>query len=279
MSSTSPAPSDRGWSGQSGSSRPAERIARIATPSGPRAVIWRDEQWVGVRDPFGERFDLTGRTFGTDVTLLAPCGPRVILGMAHNGPGDRPLPPQAFMKSSRTAVGPGEAIRLDPKVGEVNVEGELAVVMRRTVRHLRPDDVADAVLGFTIGNDVTAIDQIPLDEKMTQAKNGDGFTPLGPWITTGVDWWDVDIDVSVNGEHRAHGNTADLAYNVVEVLVYLSSIMTLGRGDVILTGAPRTSTRVEPGDQVAISLAGLGTLNNPVTHHSPHLTTTHQEHS
>lgn len=279
MSSTSPAPSGRGRSVQSGTSRPAERIARIATPSGPRSVIWRDEQWVGVRDPFGNRFDLTGRTFGTDVTLLAPCGPRVILGMAHNGPGDRPIPPQAFMKSSRTAVGPGEAIRLDSTLGEVNVEGELAVVMRRTVRHLRPDDVADAVLGFTIGNDVTAIDQIPLDEKMTQAKNGDGFTPLGPWITTGVDWRDVDIDVSVNGEHRAHGNTADLAYNVVEVLVYLSSIMTLGRGDVILTGAPRTSTRVEPGDQVAISLAGLGTLNNPVTHHSPQLTTTHQEHS
>ena len=68
------------------------------------------------------------------------------------------------------------------------LEHELAVVMRRTVRHLRPDDVADAVLGFTIGDDVTAIDQIPLDEKMTQAKNGDGFTPLGPWISTEVDW-------------------------------------------------------------------------------------------
>lgn len=241
-------------------------------------MIWRDEQWMGVRDPFGNSFDLSGRAFGTDVRLLVPCRPRVILGMAHNGPGDRLLPPQAFMKSSRTSVGPGDAIRIDPILGEVNVEGELAVVMRRTVRHLRPDDVADAILGFTIGNDVTAIGQIPLDEKMTQAKNGDGFTPLGPWILTGADWRDVDIDVSVNGEHRAHGNTADLAYNVVEVLVYLTSIMTLGPGDVVLTGAPRTSTRVEPGDDVAISLAGLGTLKNPVTHHSAQLASKHQEH-
>jgi len=227
---------------------------------------------MGVADPFGDSFELTGGVFGTDVTFLAPCNPKVILGMAHNGPGDRSIRPQAFMKSSRTAVGPGEAIRLDPEVGEVNVEGELAVVMRRTVRHLRPEDVADAVLGFTIGDDVTAIDQIPLDEKMTQAKNGDGFTPLGPWIVTDVDWWDVGIDVVVNGEHRAHGTTADLAYNVVEVLVYLSSVMTLGRGDVILTGAPHTFTSVEPGDHVAISLAGLGTLENPVARLSPHRT-------
>ncbi len=268
MNSISRAPS--GGSRHSESPVKAERLARIATPSGPRAVIWHDEQWVGVKDPFGDTFALTGHAFGTDVAFLAPCEPRVILGMAHNGPGDRALPPQAFMKSSRTAVGPGADIRLDPRVGDVHVEGELAVVLRRTVRHLRPEDVADAVLGFTIGNDVTAIDQILLDEKMTQAKNGDGFTPLGPWISTGVNWSDVDIDVTVNGEHRAHGNTADLAYNVVEVLVYLSSLMTLGAGDVILTGAPRTSTRVEPGDHVAISLSDLGTLKNSVTHLSPH---------
>jgi len=259
-----------GGSRRSDSPAQAQRIARIATSTGPRAVIWHGEQWVGVEDPYGDTFDLTGRGFGTDVTFLAPCEPRVILGMAHNGPGDRALPPQAFMKSSRTAVGPGAAICLDRKAGDVHVEGELAVVMRRTVRHMRPEDVADAVLGVTIGNDVTAIDQIPLDEKMTQAKNGDGFTPLGPWISTGVNWSEVDIDVTVNGENRAHGNTADLAYNVVEVLVYLSSIMTLGPGDVILTGAPRTSTRVEPGDHVAISLSGLGTLKNFVTHLSPH---------
>lgn len=256
----------------------AERIARIVTPAGPRSVLWSHEQWVGIRDPFDDVLELTGHAFGTDVTFLAPCEPRVILGMSHNGPGDRVLPPQAFMKSARTAVGPGDAICVDPYAGAVNVEGELAVVMRRTVRHLRPDDVAGAVLGYTIGNDVTAIDQISLDEKMTQAKNGDGFTPLGPWISTEVDWWDVDIDVSVNGERRAHGTTADLAYNVVELLVYLSSIMTLGRGDVVLTGAPLTSTCIEPGDDVAITLAGLGTLKNSVKALPVHPLTQPQEH-
>ncbi|TFD46915.1 fumarylacetoacetate hydrolase family protein [Cryobacterium frigoriphilum] len=240
------------------------RLARIRTAEGPRAVTWQGDQWCGIRDPFARVPELTGRTYGTQVTLLAPCEPRVIVGMAHNGPGDRGMPPQAFLKSARTAVGPQAAIMLDSRVGAVNVEGELAVVLGRTARCLRPDEVSDVILGYTIGNDVTAIDQVALDEKMTQVKNGDGFTPLGPWITTALDWRAVSIDVSVNGLVRAQGTTADLAYNVIEQLVYLSSIMTLGAGDVVLMGAPHTSAIVEPGDEVAISLGGLGTLHNPV---------------
>jgi len=227
-------------------------------------VAWRGEEWCGIRDPFADALQLTGDTFGTDVTLLAPCEPRVILGMAHNGPGDRGLPPQAFLKSARTAVGPGDPIWLDPRAGTVHIEGELAVVMRHTARNLRPGDVPGAILGYTIGNDVTAVDQVAADEKMTQVKNGDGFTPLGPWIETRLDWRDVSIDVRVNGVRRAHGSTADLAYDVVEQLVYLSSIMTLGPGDVVLMGSPHTAASIDPGDDVAISLAGLGTLRNPV---------------
>ena len=241
-----------------------ERLARIATPAGPRAVVWRDQRWWGIRDLFADEVHLTGQTFEADAPLLAPCQPRVILGMAHNGPGDRRFAPQAFLKSARTAVGPQNAIVLDARTGAVNVEGELAVVLRRTARCLRPDEVPGAILGYTIGNDVTAIGQVAFDEKMTQVKNGDGFTPLGPYLTTQLDWHDVGIDVEVNGMLRARGTTADLAYDVIEQLVYLSSIMTLGAGDVVLMGAPGTATSVEPGDNVAITIAGLGTLRNPV---------------
>lgn len=226
--------------------------------------MWRDEQWCGIRDLFADVLQLTGQTFGQNVRLLSPCEPRVILGMAHNGPGDRVLPPQAFLKSARTAVGPGDTIFLDPRAGAVNIEGELAVVIGSRARNLRPDEVPSAVLGYTIGNDVTAIDQVAFDEKMTQVKNGDGFTPLGPWISTQFDWRDSSIDVEVNGLLRAQGTTADLAYDVVEQLVYLSSIMTLDAGDVVLMGSPGTATNVQPGDDVAIRLAGLGILRNPV---------------
>ncbi|WP_199184310.1 MULTISPECIES: fumarylacetoacetate hydrolase family protein [unclassified Cryobacterium] len=258
MSSTSTAPALPGLRAAS------ERLARIATPAGPRAVVWRDHRWCGIRDLFAAELRLTGDIFEADARLLAPCEPRVILGMAHNGPGDRRMPPQAFLKSARTAVGPQCAIVLDARTGAVNVEGELAVVLRRDARCLTPDEVPGAILGYTIGNDVTAIGQVAFDEKMTQVKNGDGFTPLGPYITTQLDWRDVSIDVEVNGVLRAHGTTTDLAYDVIEQLVYLSSIMTLGAGDVVLMGAPGTSASVEPGDDVAITLTGLGTLRNPV---------------
>ncbi|MDJ0333854.1 fumarylacetoacetate hydrolase family protein [Salinibacterium sp. G-O1] len=241
-----------------------DRVARIATRSGPVAVAFSDGEWAGIHDPYADRLTLTGERFGMDVEFLAPCEPRVILGMAHNGPGDRHLPPQAFTKSARTAVGPGEAILLDSAAGIVNAEGELAVVMRRSSRHLAADDVAEAILGFTVANDVTAIEQVSLDSMMTQAKNGDGFTPLGPWIHRGLDPHDVAIDVIVNGERRVSGSTSDLSYGVVELIVYLTSIMTLGPGDVVLTGAPGTMTPISDGDEVSIALDGLGVLTNPV---------------
>ncbi len=241
-----------------------DRVARIATHSGPVDVTFSDGEWAGIHDPFADRLVLTGARFGTDVEFLAPCEPRVILGMAHNGPGGRELPPQAFSKSARTVVGPGAPILIDSTAGMVNAEGELAIVMRRLSRHLAADEVAGAILGFTVANDVTAFDQVSRDSMMTQAKNGDGFTPLGPWVQTGLDPRDVAIDVIVNGERRATGSTSGLAYSVVEQIVYLTSIMTLGPGDVVLTGAPGTITPIIPGDEVSIALDGVGVLTNPV---------------
>jgi 2-keto-4-pentenoate hydratase/2-oxohepta-3-ene-1,7-dioic acid hydratase in catechol pathway len=103
----------------------------------------------------------------------------VVVGMAHNGsPAERSRPPQAFLKSARTITDPDTPIGLDDHLGQIHVETELAVVIRRTSHNLSAADVAAAILGYTIGNDITAVDQIPLDEVMTQAKNGDGFTPI-----------------------------------------------------------------------------------------------------
>lgn len=242
------------------------RIARIGTDEGPMAVIEQDRHWAEVVDPFAETPVLTGRRFPIEgARLLAPVQPLVVLGMAHNGaPGDRDLPRQAFIKSPRTIVGPGETIVVDESLGQVNIEGELAVVIRRHCRHLTADQVPRAILGYTIGNDVTAVDQIPLDEKMTQSKNGDGFTPIGPWIETDLDSGAVPMTVQLNGETVAQANTAQLAWNITEQLVYLTSYLALGPGDIVLTGAPGTFSPAKPGDQSDITLGGIGTLSNPV---------------
>ncbi|WP_127125743.1 fumarylacetoacetate hydrolase family protein [Georgenia sp. SYP-B2076] len=242
------------------------RLARIATPAGPRHVVADGADWVVVEDVFARPLVRTDeRHPQAGARLLAPVEPRVVLGMAHNsGPADRQLPPQAFMKSARTVVGPGDPVRIDPRRGEVKVEGELTLVVRRECRNLTPEDVPDAVLGWTVGNDVTAVDQTPLDEKMTQAKNGDGFTPIGPWIETDLDPRDVAIDVDVDGVRVASSSSAGLAWDVVEQLVYLTSHLTLGPGDVILTGSPGTAATVRAGDRSDITLSGIGTLSNPI---------------
>jgi 2-keto-4-pentenoate hydratase/2-oxohepta-3-ene-1,7-dioic acid hydratase in catechol pathway len=242
------------------------RIARIATDHGPVSVVQQAFQWAEVLDPFADRLEYTGVHYPVaTATLLAPVQPLVVLGMAHNGaPGDRELPRQAFSKSPRSIVGPGESIVVDDDLGQVNIEGELAVVIRRTRRHLTAEQVPDAILGYTIGNDVTAVDQIALDEKMTQSKHGDGFTPIGPWIETELDDSAVSIQVRVNSDIVCEANTSQLAWNITEQLVYLTRYLTLGPGDIVLTGAPGTFAPVKPGDQGSITLGGIGTLSNPV---------------
>lgn len=230
------------------------RLARLVSAAGPRNVVWREGRWHGIVDLFAAEPTFTGETFEPDAALLAPVQPRVIVGMSHNsGAEGRALPPQAFLKSVRTAVGPGDPVMLDPARGSIVAEGELAIVMGRFARRLTAEQALGAVLGYTVANDVTAVDQVAFDDKLTQAKNGDGFTPLGPWIETELDPWSCGITVEVGGRIAAAANTDALAYDVVEQLVYLTSIMTLGPGDIVLTGSPDTSAPVASGDRVGIT--------------------------
>lgn len=243
------------------------RLARVRTPDGAVPVVWTDGGWQQIDDLFAESPRRLDRRFDGDAPLAAPVAPRVVLGMAHNsGADDAELPPQAFAKSARTVVGPGDAIVLDPAVGAVVAEGELAVVMRRRSRHLKAEEVAAHVLGCTIGNDVTAVDQLARDSLLTQAKNGDGFTPLGPWIETGVVPGGTRIRAEA-GDAVASGSIDGLARGVVELLVYLTSVLELGPGDVVLTGCPGTAVPISPGDTARLRIDGLGELSNPVVAH------------
>ncbi|MEL4357667.1 MULTISPECIES: fumarylacetoacetate hydrolase family protein [unclassified Luteococcus] len=241
------------------------RLARIQTPDGPRGVVAREGRWLVVEDIFANPLVPTGESHPLEgAKLLAPVEPRVVLGMAHNGePGDREIPRQAFMKSARTVVGPGDEIELDTRLGAVNGEGELVLVVGRRTRRITADEARAHVLGWTIGNDVTNLEQA--DEKATQVKNGDGYTPLGPWIETELpDALDLTMTMERNGEPVAEARTSQLAWNPFEVLEYLSQYLTLDAGDVVLTGAPGTSFQILPGDECRCLLEGIGELVNPV---------------
>ena len=240
------------------------RLARVATPQGPRPVVAAGDGWEEVGDLFATSLVRTGARHPADAPLLAPVQPLVVLGMAHNtGPHDRALPPQAFLKSARSVVGPGEPIVIDPRRGRVVGEVELAVVIGRTCRNVSAADASRYVLGWTVVNDVTAVDQVALDDKMVQAKCGDGFTPLGPWIETDLDPLAASLEATVGKQHVA-GSSAGLAWNPWEAIAYLSSHLTLGPGDIICTGAPHTSFTIEPGDECVCTVSGIGTLSNPV---------------
>jgi 2-keto-4-pentenoate hydratase/2-oxohepta-3-ene-1,7-dioic acid hydratase in catechol pathway len=182
-------------------------------------------------------------------TFLAPSVPANVFGMAHNtGQPGRDLPPQAFHKAASSVIGPGEAIQLDSTVGHVDLE---------TAR--------SAILGYTIGNDVSARDLQKTDELWISAKSQDTFTPAGPWMVTDLDDSNLEIGIVHNGNELKTASSADLGWKVDEILVYLSSFMTLQPGDLVLTGFPAECARIQPGDTVVCRVEGIGELRNPVT--------------
>jgi len=244
------------------------RIARIVHHGRPSYAAVDGGVLTLIEDPFttgARRAPHAARIALDEVRLLAPVEPRTVVGMAHNtGAADRELAPQAFLKPARSVIGPGEAVGVPAGVGRVDAEGELAVVLGRTARDLTVDDALDAVLGYTVANDVTARDLQRTDSLWTSAKGYDGFTPLGPWIDTDVDPEAAVVQVTINGRELAAASTSNLARNVVEILVHVTSFLTLGPGDVVLTGAPGEYGEIRPGDEVSVTIEGLGTLTNPV---------------
>lgn len=217
---------------------------------------------------FVEQIQFTGEIFPlSEATLLAPSSPKIVLGMAHNGSKeDLKNPPQAFQKSPRTVIGPGDSILHDSFLGVMHVECELATVIKKKARKLTLDNALDHVLGFTIGNDVTLPEQNSQDSLLMQSKNGDGFTPLGPWIETDITNFDnLSLFVNVNGTRVISSSTAQLARGVIEQLVYITHFMTLDSGDVILGGSPKTMYPVVAGDVVDLEIEGIGTLRNHIS--------------
>ena len=237
----------------------------------PEGLIWQLVQTPFPTSPGNQNSAFRdGWTPGASIredrfTFLAPCAPMNIFGMAHNtGAPGRALPPQAFHKAASSVIGPGEAILLGPGTGYVDPEAELTAIIAHPARNLTLQNARDAVLGFTIGNDVSDRDAQKSDELWISAKSPDTFTPLGPWIVVGFKDDGVPISIVHNGTELAPATSADLGWGVDEILVYLSSFMTLQPGDAILTGFPAQCRQITPGDEVICRIGGIGELHNPV---------------
>lgn len=243
------------------------RIARVQTPAGPRHAVSRNGGWDHIEDPFADVLSFTGETTPEDgAVLLAPVQPAVIVGIGHNRTrAHHPLPIQAWLKSVHTLANPGDPIQSARGLGTVNVEGELAAVIGKRANRLTADNAIDHVLGYTVANDVTNVDQELIDERLFQVKAGVNYTPLGPWIETEIeDPENVSTFVTINGQVKAQSGSYNLPSAVSDCLVYVTTWLTLEPGDIVMTGAPGTFVAVRPGDRVDITLVGIGTLTNTV---------------
>ena len=205
--------------------------------------------------------------------LLAPVIPTKVIGVGRNYidhadelNNDVPEEPAIFFKPPTSVIGPLQTIRIPAEARDVHHEAELAVVVGKVARDVRIEDAGSYILGYTAGNDVTARDLQETDVQWTRAKGFDTFSPLGPAIDTDLDPLEgLQVTCRVNGDLRQSGSTADMVFGVSELLSYISHVMTLLPGDVILTGTPAGVGPIVPGDRVEVEIEGIGVLLNPVT--------------
>jgi 2-keto-4-pentenoate hydratase/2-oxohepta-3-ene-1,7-dioic acid hydratase in catechol pathway len=207
-----------------------------------------------------------------DVRLLAPVLPSKVVAIgknylehAHETGSEPPAEPLIFLKPSTAVIGPGDPIVRPGRLSKrVDFEGELAVVFGRLCRDVPAARVPEVIFGYTCANDVTARDLQASDGQWSRAKGFDTFCPLGPWIETDLAAGDVELTTTVNGEVKQQSSTALLIHDIATLVSYVTAVMTMLPGDVLLTGTPAGIGPLIAGDSVAVSIDGIGTLTNPV---------------
>lgn len=249
------------------------RFCRYIFENGEPQYGWIHDDMVGpiqgnIYDEYIRRQAMTPLT---EVQLLPPveagkiiCVGRNYVEHAQEQGAEVPEDPILFLKPPSSLVGHQSPIILPPQTQRVEHEGELAVVIGKKCRWVAQDEAMEVVFGFTIANDVTARDLQRKDGQWTRGKGFDTFCPLGPWIETELDVSDVIVTCKVNGEVRQMASTRTMVFTVPHLIAFISSVMTLMPGDVILTGTPAGVDRLSAGDFVEVNIEGIGTLSNPV---------------
>jgi len=250
------------------------RIVRFQIPDSKKPKYgWLLDDKVG---------EISGNIFGryqrkealtplSDVKLLAPSEPTKIVCVGRNYVehakelgNEVPKVPLIFLKPPSSIISNGETILLPPQSAQVEHEAELVVVIGKRGRHVTAENAKKIILGYTIGNDVTARDLQKSDGQWTRAKGFDTFCPFGPWVDTEFDPSDAVVTCRVNGQMRQMASTRDMVFNVGVLIAFITSIMTLEPGDLIFTGTPAGVGELKGGDEVSVEIEGLGIIKNKV---------------
>ncbi len=234
------------------------RLARIRTSDGTVTGRYED----GVVHTDDESYEV-----GVDGDLRPPCEPTALYCVGRNYAEtldqmeyERPEEPDFFIKPPASLVSHDTPIAYPEFTSELTYAGELAAVIDETCHDVPESEVPEIVRGYTIMNDVDALDQ----QGRTARKAFDGSGPLGPWIETAVDPTDIDMWTDVSDERRQEANTELMLFDPYEIISYLSKRFTFQPGDVVAFGSPANPGLIEPGDTVEITYEGVGTLRNQV---------------
>ena len=218
-------------------------------------------------DPLSQ---LTSQWLSLDeITLVAPVQPSKVVCVGlnyalHIKELNHAIPekPVIFIKSPTCVIGPDDEI-IYPKMSQrVDYEAELAVVIGTTIKDVTEVEAAKGIFGYTCANDVTARDLQKVDGQWTRAKSFDTFCPIGPWIVTDVDPSELDVQLLLNGVVQQSSNTRNFITSVPKLVSFISQVMTLFPGDVILTGTPEGVGPMQPGDEVIVKIETIGQLRN-----------------
>jgi len=203
--------------------------------------------------------------------LLAPVTPTKIVCVGRNYAehakelgNEAPPEPIIFLKPPSALLDPEGTILRPPMSQRVDFEGELAIVVGREAKNVKADDWRDYVLGFACANDVTARDLQKKDVQFTRGKGFDTFCPIGPCIETELDVANLRVTTRVNGETRQDGSTSQMIFSCAFLVEFITAVMTLLPGDVILTGTPAGVGPLNAGDVVEVEVEGIGVLKNHV---------------
>ena len=249
-----------------------DRLYCVQYNGSPRHVVQRGDEFRLVEGDVFDKYEVGPAVPVHAAELLPPVRPSKVVAIGlnykdHAAEMNKPLPPEPlmFMKPSTAVIGPADAIRVPRWAGEIHHEAELAVVIGRRASQVTEAEAMKYVLGLTCGNDVTARELQRKDVQYTRGKGFDTFAPLGPCIALGLDPSALKIEGLVNGAVRQSSSTRELIFPVPALIAFISRVMTLLPGDVILTGTPSGVGPLKPGDTVTVRIEGIGELTNKVT--------------
>ena len=253
----------------------AQRYVRIKTnreqiyygllQANRNVVVYDAPPWLG-----GQATDLEQKL--DTYQILAPCVPSKIVAVGknylkHAAEMGTPVPkePLLFLKPPTTIIADGQDIYYPPQSQKVDYEGELALIIGDRCSRVNPELAAKSIWGYTIANDVTARDLQKKDGQWTRAKGFDTFCPLGPWIVRELSV-EAKIQTFLNNSDvpNQSASISDMVFSPEVLVAYISQVMTLTPGDIILTGTPEGIGSMQKGDSVRVEIEGIGGLSNQV---------------